>query len=88
MKKKSQHKLGSVILVLLFLIGLFLVIWPVATELFFYKKDDAEYEAMSTEFRLPESNPISISVSTVTPDRKSTRLNSSHPTTSRMPSSA
>ena len=67
MKKKSQHKLGSVILVLLFLIGLFLVIWPVATELFFYKKDDAEYEAMSTEFRLPESNPISISVSTVTP---------------------
>ena len=67
MKKKSQHKPGSVILVLLFLIGLFLVIWPVATELFSYKKDDAEYETMSTEFHLPESSPVSTPVPTVTP---------------------
>ena len=65
MKKKSQHKPGSVILVLLFLIGLFLVIWPVAIELFSYKNDDAVYEAMSTEFRLPESSPVLTSVPTV-----------------------
>ena len=65
MKKKSQHKLGSVILVLLFLIGLFLVIWPVATELFSYKKDDGEYETMSTEFHLPGSSPVFTPVPTV-----------------------
>ena len=54
------------ILILLFLIGLFLVIWPVATELFSYKKDDAEYETMSSELHLQESSPVSAPVPTVT----------------------
>ena len=94
MKKKSQHKPGSVILVLLFLIGLFLVIWPVATELFSYKKDDAEYETMSTEFHLPESSPVSTPVSTVTsapeiptkePTRGSCATASVSPTSTVMP---
>ncbi len=70
MKNKSQRKLGSEILVLLFLIGLFLVIWPVITELVSYQADEDEYETMSTEFRLPESSPVLTSVPTVTPAPK------------------
>ena len=66
MKKKRKCKPGTLILIPLFLIGLFLVIWPVATELFSYKKDDAEYETMSSEFHLPESSPVSTPVLTVT----------------------
>ncbi len=94
MKKKSHYKPGSVILVLLFLIGLFLVIWPVATELLSYKKDDAEYESMSTEFHLPESSPVSAPVPTVTcapenptkePARGSSATASVSPTSTVMP---
>ncbi len=70
MKKKTQHKPGSMILVLMFLIGLFLVIWPVITELVSYQADEDEYEIMSSEFHLPESSPISTPVATVTPALK------------------
>ena len=66
MKKKSQHKPGSMKLVLLFLIGLFLVIWPVIAELVSYQADEDEYEAMSSEFHLLESSPVSTPVTTVT----------------------
>ncbi len=70
MKKKSQHKPGSMILVLMFLIGLFLVIWPVITELVSYQADENEYEIMSSEFHLLESNLISTPVPTVAPAPK------------------
>ena len=41
--------------------------------------------AEKVDFALPYMN---VALGVVSPDRKSTRLNSSHPTTSRMPSSA
>ena len=49
-----------------------------------YGKGGDEEEETSTEDTAEEV----VSTPVVTPDRKSTRLNSSHPTTSRMPSSA
>ena len=45
-EKVSKQKLNTAALVFVFLIGLFLVIWPVATELTSYQVDEDEYEAM------------------------------------------
>ena len=57
--------------------------------LYFYPKDDTPgctTEACSFRDNLPAFNTASVAIFGV--DRKSTRLNSSHPSISRMPSSA
>ena len=46
----------------------------------------ANMDANQTEE--PQNTPEPVATSVTVTDRKSTRLNSSHPTTSRMPSSA
>ena len=44
---KRRKRLQTAILVLAFLIGAAMVLWPILTEVAAYREDDAEYEAMS-----------------------------------------
>ena len=68
----QQFKKGSLEMILLCLIG---------------RKETYGYEII-TELNNSASVLGYAKEGTIYPDRKSTRLNSSHPTTSRMPSSA
>ena len=47
--KKAGKSLISLFLALLFLVGLTLVVWPIAKELSAYQADEDEYEAMAME---------------------------------------
>lgn len=58
MEKVSKQRLNTAGLLLLFLIGLFLVIWPVATELASYQVDEDEYEAIAAELRPDDPSPV------------------------------
>ena len=54
---KRRKRLQTAILVLAFLIGAAMVLWPILTEVAAYREDDAEYEAMSERYRLPDISP-------------------------------
>lgn len=58
MQKRTIHRMNTVALALLFLIGLLLVIWPVATELSSYQTDDEEYGQMAAEVHPQEPTPV------------------------------
>ena len=60
MKKNSKHKLSSVLLILLFLIGLLLTLFPVATELLSYQRDEDEYESMREVIHQPACTATAI----------------------------
>lgn len=62
-------------LFLMFLIGLLLVIWPVATELSSYMEDDGEYDDLAAEFHAPEPSlvpAIPAATETAAPDDEQT----------------
>ena len=55
--KNGSQKRSAVILVLLFLIGAFMFVWPIASEWVSYQADDEEYGTMAEQVRVPESDP-------------------------------
>ena len=57
-EKVSKQKLNTATLIFIFLIGLFLVIWPVVTELTSYQVDEDEYEAIAAELRPDDPSPV------------------------------
>ena len=57
MQKESHQKRFTLLLALVFLIGLSLVIWPIVKELSAYQTDEDEYEAMAMEYRPAEASP-------------------------------
>ncbi len=57
---KKRKRLQTAILVLVFLIGAAMVLWPILTEVASYREDDAEYEAMSERYRLPDISPAPV----------------------------
>ena len=48
------------VLLLVFLIGAAMVLCPILTEVASYREDDAEYEAMSERYRLPDISPAPV----------------------------
>ena len=57
---KRRKRLQTAALVLVFLIGAAMVLWPILTEVASYREDDAEYEAMSERYRLPDLSPAPV----------------------------
>ena len=57
MQKEIHQKRFTLLLALVFLVGLSLVIWPIVKELSAYQTDEDEYEAMAMEYRPPEVSP-------------------------------
>ena len=57
---KKRKRLQTVVLLLVFLIGAAMVLCPILTEVVSYREDDAEYEAMSERYRLPDISPAPI----------------------------
>ena len=60
MQKLSKRRLGTVGLILLFLAGLFMAVWPVAIEMVSYRIDDEEYEAIAADLRPADPSPIPV----------------------------
>ena len=56
MKKRSQKR-HSAVLIVLFLIGALMFIWPMLSELVSYQEDNDEYGSMAERFHAPESSP-------------------------------
>ena len=56
MKKRSQKR-HSAALIVLFLIGALMFIWPMLSELVSYQEDNDEYGSMAERFHAPESSP-------------------------------
>ena len=55
MQKESYQKRFTLLLALVFLVGLFLVAWPIAKELSAYQADEDEYEAMEDAYEAVKS---------------------------------
>ena len=60
MQKLSKQRLGTAGLILLFLTGLFMAVWPVAIEMVSYRIDDEEYEAIAADLRPADPSPIPV----------------------------
>ena len=60
MQKLSKRRLGTAGLILLFLTGLFMAVWPIATEMVSYQIDDDEYEAIAADLRPADPSPIPV----------------------------
>ena len=60
-KRQKKRKIVTLTLVVLFLCGLLLTVWPIASELISYKTDEDEYESIAAEYHPPESTPVPLS---------------------------
>ena len=60
MQKLSKRRLGTAGLILLFLTGLFMAVWPVANEMISYQIDNDEYQAIAADLRPADPSPIPV----------------------------
>ena len=83
MQKELHQKRFTLLLALVFLVGLTLVVWPIAKELSAYQADEDEYEALAMEYRPPEASP-----DPVTPIQEATGKPTEEPVTETIPDSS
>ena len=89
MQNRKSSKLSTAMLVLLFMTGLVLSMWPTALQLIAYRADDNEYREMAAELHIPMVSPDADlsepdTALTIAPTKRITVHTDTNPTNDRL----